>query len=593
MNGGLPGITVRFFKLWREEGVRGFLRRTRLINRFKPFDRLSLKVAAIAELGWHPLISIVIVADSSDDKQLAAAITSVKSQIYPHWELWLAPAAQTAPAPEVWHAWTVADSRIKIATRQVDDTHPLSHELLQKLSGEYVVVLDGRGKLNEHALYWLVRELVAHPDSGFIYADEDKLESAGKHVAPHFKPDWNPDLFLAWDYVGALKVFRTHLVRELGGFRTDCIRSQGYDLALRAVERLEAGGIRHVPRILYHEYLDAEAGNLDKTSLSRQATAACIAVRDHLARRGINATVRESDEMSGSLRVRYALPIPPPEVTLVIPTRNGLELLRRCLDSIEASTGYPCYDIIIVDNGSDDPATVNYLKLLQDKPGLQIIRDDGSFNFSRLNNLAVKHARGTVVGLLNNDLEVINADWLIEMVSQAMRPEIGVVGARLWYPDNTIQHAGVVMVNGVARHIHKGLPRGENGYFGRAVMVQNFVAVTAACLVVRKEIYAEVGGLDEKFAVAFNDVDFCMRVAARGYHNLWTPYAELYHHESASRGYENTPKKRARFMMEIEHMRKRWGNAMFDDPAYNPNLHSESQDFPLARAPRHLERRAG
>ena len=182
-----------------------------------------------------------------------------------------------------------------------------------------------------------------------------------------------------------------------------------------------------------------------------------------------------------------SFPFPPPEVTLVIPTRNGLEFLRRCLDSIKAKTNYPCYDIIIVDNGSDDPATLNYLKFLQGQPGLQVIGDDGPFNFSRLNNLAVKLARGTVVGLLNNDLEVINADWLIEMVSQVLRPEIGIVGARLWYSDNTIQHAGVVMADGVASHLHKGLRRGENGYFGRAVLVQNFVAVTAACLVVRKK----------------------------------------------------------------------------------------------------------
>jgi GT2 family glycosyltransferase len=569
------------------------LRRTKLINSLKPIDRLSLKATELNDLEWHPLISIVIVADSSDDERLAAVIGSIGSQAYPYWELWVAPGARKIPDQQVWNAWTATDPRIRIEFRQVDVDNQLANELIGKVGGEYVIFLDGRGKLNEHALYWIARELVTHPGTSFIYADEDKLDNTGGRFAPHFKPDWNPDLFLTWDYVGALKVLRTYLVRELGGFRTDCSGSRGYDLALRAVERLEAGGIRHIPRVLYHEYLDAEAGDLGKTSLSRQATAACIAVRDHLARRGINATVRESDEMPGSLRVRYALPIPPPEVTLVIPTRNGLELLRRCLDSIEARTDYLCYDIIIVDNGSDDPATVNYLKFLQGKPGLQVIRDHGPFNFSRLNNLAVKHAKGTVVGLLNNDLEVINADWLIEMVSQALRPEIGVVGARLWYPDNTIQHAGVVMANGVARHIHKGLPRGENGYFGRAVMVQNFVAVTAACLVMRKKIYEEVGGLDEKFAVAFNDVDFCMRVAARGYHNLWTPYAELYHHESASRGYEDTPEKKARFMMEIEHMRKRWGNAMFDDPAYNPNLHSESKDFPLARPPRHLKRRAG
>lgn len=589
MSGGLPRITLRFLKIWREEGWKGFLRVARLINDAKRFDRLSLKVEPIGALERHPLISILFVADSWDAKQSVAAIASVRNQNYPHWELWIACKAQAAPKAEVWHASTVEDSRIRLAFRQVGEPHPFSHQLLHKLKGEYVVILDGRGKLNEHALYWIVRELVAHPDAGFIYADEDKLDSAERHVAPHFKPDWNPDLFLACDYVGSLKVLRTHLARELGGFRTGCSESQGYDLAVRAVERLEARDIRHIPRILYHEYLDTNAGDRDKDAISQKAKAAASIVRNHLARRDIHAMISESEEMPGCLRVRYVLPTPPPEVTLLIPTRNGLEILRRCMNNIETRTDYPCYDIIIIDNGSDDPATLNYLMSLHGKQGLQVIRDGGPFNFSRLNNLAVTRAKGTVVGLLNNDLEVINADWLIEMVSQALRPEIGIVGARLWYPDDTLQHAGVVMAGGVARHVHKGLARGENGYFGRAVLPQNFVAVTAACLVMRKKIYEEVGGLDEEFAVAFNDIDFCMRVAARGYRNLWTPYAELYHHESVSRGHEDTPEKRVRFMNEIERMKVRWGSAMFNDPAYNPNLHDGPDDFSRAR----ITRRAG
>ena len=593
IHGGLLEVAVGLFRLWRADGVRGVWRKTRLITSVKPITRLSAKAEAFTDLAWHPLISIVIVADSSDGARFAEAIGSVRSQIYPYWEIWVTPDARKTPDTEDWRAWATTDSRIRIEPRGVDVTEQLANDVLGKVHGEFVIFLDGLGKLDKHALYWIARELVAHPGAGLIYADEDKVDSAGGRFAPHFKPDWNPDLFLTWDYIGAFKVLRTKLARELCGFRTGYGGSCGYDLALRAVEQLDASDIRHIPRILYHAYMEVEAVKLDETHLSRKAKTACIAVRDHLARRCVNAVVNESDEMPGCLRVRYILPISPPEVTLVIPTRNGLEFLRRCLDSIKAKTNYPCYDIIIVDNGSDDPATLNYLKFLQGQPGLQVIGDDGPFNFSRLNNLAVRRARGTVVGLLNNDLEVINADWLIEMVSQVLRPEIGIVGARLWYSDDTIQHAGVIMADGVASHLHKGLRRGENGYFGRAVLVQNFVAVTAACLVVRKKIYEEVGGLDEEFAVAFNDVDFCMRVTACGYRNLWTPYAELYHHESASRGYEDTPEKKARFMTEIEHMRERWGDAMFDDPAYNPNLHSESKDFQLARLPRRLERSGG
>ena len=462
-----------------------------------------------------------------------------------------------------------------------------------KVDGQYVIFLDGKGKLSPQALYWVVREITANPLADFIYCDEDKVDSQSRRSAPHFKPDWNPDLFLTWDYAGTFKVFRTSLARQLGGFRAGYGDSQEYDFALRAVERLNTGSVRHVPRILYHGYLDAEAGAHNKAVLPWENDCAGSAVRDHLERLGVNTIVSEADEMPGCLRVRYTLPVVLPGVTLVIPTRNGLELLRRCLESIKARTSYSNYDIIVVDNGSDDVPTLKYLESLHGKPGMQVIRDDEPFNFSRLNNLAVGRAKGSVLGLLNNDLEVINADWLSEMVSQALRPEIGIVGARLWYPNDTIQHAGVILSGGVAGHVHKGLARGSKGYFGRAVLTQNFVAVTAACMVLRKKIYQEVGGLDEEFAVAFNDIDLCLRVVSLGYRNLWTPYAQLYHYESASRGHEDTTQKMERFMQEVERMQKRWGNAMFTDPAYNPNLHSRLKDFSLAWPPNHFERKAG
>jgi GT2 family glycosyltransferase len=286
--------------------------------------------------------------------------------------------------------------------------------------------------------------------------------------------------------------------------------------------------------------------------------------------------------------VRYELPESPPLVSLIVPTRNGLELLRRCINSILEKTDYPNYEILIVDNGSDQQAVLEYLANIVNDRRVRVLRDDRSFNFSALNNSAVQSARGEVVGLINNDIEVISPDWLSEMVSIALQPSVGAVGARLWFPDETLQHGGIILgVGGVANHSHKHLPRGVPGYFGRAALIQSFSAVTAACLVVRRDLYEQVGGLDEaNLAVAFNDVDFCLKLREAGYRNVWTPHAELYHHESATRGYEDTPVKKERFEREIAHKRRRWGAVLTTDPAYSPNLTLEYEDFSYAWPPR-------
>jgi GT2 family glycosyltransferase len=274
------------------------------------------------------------------------------------------------------------------------------------------------------------------------------------------------------------------------------------------------------------------------------------------------------------LRVRYELPGPPPLVSIIIPTRNGIQLLRRCISSIREKTTYGPYEIIVVDNQSTDPETLAYLDGLKSDGIADILSYDAPFNYSAINNHAVRVTRGALLCLLNNDIEVIGADWLGEMVSQAIRPEIGAVGALLYYPDDTIQHAGVIVgLSGCADHLYAGAPRGTKGMMGRACVVQNLSAVTAACLVIRKDIYTAVGGFDESnLPVSFNDVDFCLRVLERGYRNLWTPFAELYHHESATRGREHALGKLDDAANEEAYLRERWPRFMERDPAYNPNL---------------------
>jgi GT2 family glycosyltransferase len=310
-------------------------------------------------------------------------------------------------------------------------------------------------------------------------------------------------------------------------------------------------------------------------------------VQAHLDRTGAHARAEAQTGIDG-VRVRFAVPQPAPLVSMVIPTRNGLDLLRPCVDSILRRSTYPAFEIIIVDNGSDDPACLAWMQQAAKDPRISIRRDDRPFNFSALNNAAVADARGEFIALVNNDIEVITPGWLEEMVSLAARPGIGAVGARLWYGDGTLQHGGVITgIGASAGHAHKKLTRGEPGMMGRAQRLQALSAVTAACLVVRREAYEQVGGLDEEaFVVAFNDIDFCLKLRAAGLRNVWTPFAELYHHESVSRGSDRHPSRKQRFERERAALQARWGAALARDPAYNPNLTLSNENFALADPPR-------
>ena len=385
--------------------------------------------------------------------------------------------------------------------------------------------------------------------------------------------------------ISHLGVYRAELVNQVGGFRVGYEGSQDHDLALRCIEKLSAAQIIHIPRVLYHWRVLPGGTAYRGDEKPYAAIAGAKAINDHLRRCNIAGQAMHE---AGHYRVQYDIPSPEPLVSLIIPTRNGLHLLRQCVESILSKTSYTRYEILIVDNGSDDAATLDYLQALRQNPRVRVLRDDRPFNYSAINNAAVTQAQGSIIGLINNDIEVISPGWLNEMVSHAVRPEIGCVGARLWFPDGTLQHGGVILgLGGVAGHGHYRLQQGNPGYFGRAQVIQNFSAVTAACLLVRKNIYMQVGGLDEEnLAIAFNDVDFCLRVGKLGYRNLWTPYAELYHHESATRGADDTPEKMALFQKEIKYMQTRWGAVLLTDAAYSPNLACDQWDFSLAWPPR-------
>ena len=432
----------------------------------------------------------------------------------------------------------------------------------------------------------LAVEVNAHPEVDLLYSDEDKIDEEGNRYHPYFKPDWNPDLFLSQNLVTHLCVCRSRLVREINGFREGYEGAQDWDLVMRIVEQIPATHIRHLPYVLYHWRAIPGSTALGRDQKTYATDAQHKLLTSHLER--INVAAQVLPGPGDYWRVRYTLPQPPPLVTLIVPTRNRFDLLHRCVESIFAKTTYPRFELMIVDNQSDDPQTLDYLRQLTHERAARVLQYDAPFNYSAINNLAVQQAQGDVICLLNNDIEVITPDWLEEMVSQALRPEVGVVGAMLYYPNDTIQHAGVVVgLLGIAGHAYAVQPRGHGGQMLRAQLQQNLSAVTAACAVFRRSVFLEVGGLDERnLSVAFNDVDLCLRLVEKGYRNVWTPYAELYHHESASRGFDDNFEKQARFKREIAYMSKRWRHIIRNDPAHNPNLTLERGDASLAFPPR-------
>jgi GT2 family glycosyltransferase len=555
------------------------------------FDTLSAEMRAAmcvqsVQFTHKPLISIVMPVCNTSPMWLLETLSSVTNQIYQKWELCIAYDLQTGSVTRsLLERYALQDHRIKINfSKSNGRIATAKNSALELVTGEWIALLDPDDLLAESALFWIVEAINRNPNIGMIYSDEDKINDQSIRLSPYFKCDWNPDLFYSQNIFSHLGVYLSSLVKQVSGFRGALGGSEDYDLTLRCIELINRNQIHHIPRVLYHCRAHAEKTGAADTARSSAGFAEIKALNEHLVRLGVNA---KAESTQYGHRVRYSLPDPRPLVSLIIPTRNSLSLLQKCVESITDKTNYKPFEILIVDNGSDDPETLLYMKSIGSKEGIRVIRDDGVFNYSALNNAAVKLARGEIIGLINNDIEVIASDWLSEMASHALRPEVGAVGARLWYPDDTLQHGGIILGRGGAWHAHRNTSKSDPGYMARAICIQSLSAVTGACLVVRRSVYEELGGLNEAdLPVAFNDVDFCIRALKAGYRNIWTPYAELYHHESATRGNDDTPAKRARARQELNYMQTRWACELHHDPAYSPNLTNESEDFSLAWPPR-------
>lgn len=547
-------------------------------------------LAQIANL-WktQTTISVVMPTFNSNLPFLKAAIQSLKNQVYTHWELCIADDASSDPQiKEYLQSEQEIDDRIKILFREKNGhISAASNSALTLASGEFIALLDHDDVLHPLALWHIAKSINENPEVGILYSDEDKLSQAGERCNPYFKCDFNPELMLAHNMISHLGCYRKSLIDLVGGFREDFVGSQDYDLALRIIDHIPISQIIHIPHVLYHWRITPESTALNLNTKSYAQSAAIRAIGEHISRKGLSGKVTPCPEMPHiGYRVQFDCPTPHPKVSIIIPTRDKANLLENCIDSILEKTSYTNYEIIVMDNGSSESASFKLFERLQ-KQGVLIVRDESPFNYSALNNKAVKLSQGQFICLMNNDIEVITPGWLEEMVSFASQADIGAVGARLWYPNDTIQHAGVIVgLGGVAGHAFVNLERGEPGYFGRAIVHQSYSAVTAACLVVRKCVFEQVEGLDESLAIAFNDVDFCLRVREAGYRNVWTPYAQMYHHESASRGTEDTPAKKARFEQECALIRARWADITDYDPTYSPNLALGTHHFEMAFPPR-------
>jgi glycosyltransferase involved in cell wall biosynthesis len=537
----------------------------------------------IAAFATRPLISVAMPVYNTPEGLLVKAIESVLGQLYTHWELCIADDASTEPhVRQVLERYSAKDARIHVALREKNGhICEASNTALGLATGELLALFDHDDILAPRALYEVAAEFDRHPGAQLVYTDEDKVDMEDRRFDPYFKPDWNPDLNYGQNYVSHLSVYRTALVRDIGGFRKGFEGSQDWDLLLRAIERMPASAIRHVPNVLYHWRAAPGSTALQLAEKDYPVQAARRALEDHFKRTGQDVELLAVP--GDHWRVRYPVPSPAPLVSLIMPTRNAVKLVRQAVRSILDLTDYPNFEIVIVDNQSDDPDTTAYFAEIGRgaDPRVRVLPYPEGFNYSAINNFAVREARGDVIGFLNNDVEAIAPGWLTEMVSQAARPGIGAVGAMLYYPLNTVQHAGVILgLGGVAGHPFKEFPRGDQGQKNRLRLVQNYSAVTAACLVIMKARFLEVGGFNERdLPIAFNDVDLCCKLIRAGYRNLWTPHAEFYHHESASRGVEDTPEKKVRFQSEIDYMMNTWGELLMADPAYNPNLTLVGEDF--------------
>lgn len=525
-------------------------------------DRIAIR-QSIRRMGRSPLFSIILLPIANGGHSIPhTAIASIRDQIYPHLELWL----PAVPA----EIDIKADCRLHvISTSAGADLASMFNTALAEVEGDFVLPLPWDASLAETALYELALAIAECPDVDLLYTDEDQMGATGERCAPYFKTGWDPDLALGRDAIGLLAAYRRAVLQQLGGMQlqANSVALTLYDLSLRVAFAVPARHIWHIPAVLCHR--DSGAGSL----LGWNAEAARQIVRAHLGALEERAIVVPAPLAPCWSRVVWDLPDRAPLVSIIVPTRDHAELLEKCAKSILSHTAYPAIELLIVDNDSREPTAVELLHRLSQDARVRVLSYLLPFNYAAQINLAARQARGEVLVLLNNDTEALMPEWLREMVSHALRPDVGAVGAKLIYPDLRIQHAGMVLGPGLwPQHQLRFADRMDAGPNGELALTRTVSVVTGACLALRRSVFAEVGGLDERLKVAFNDVDICLRIGDCGYRVVWTPFAELLHLESASRGRDDTSEKLAIAEREAQLFWRSWRSLRHDDPFHNPNL---------------------
>ena len=549
-------------------------------------DEAELDRQRKTDIEGGPVFSVLVPAYMTREMFLRQLIESVKAQTYDRWELCIADASDreypegVMSVEEIVREYASTDARIRY--KKLTENISISantNEAFAMAEGDYIGFLDHDDLLAPQALYRMA-EAVSRHGADMLYSDEDKVtEDLKKHFQPHFKPEFNLDLLRSNNYITHFLVVKKTLAEEAGLLRDEMNGAQDYDFIFRCSEKAEK--IVRVPEILYH-WRTSETSTADNPMSKQYAyEAGERAISGNLERTGTAGTVEPLPDF-GFYRVRYPVQGTPP-VSVIIPNKDHADMLKKCVESVFAND-YPNVEIIIVENNSTERETYAYYKELSEDPRVRLLRWKHGFNYSAINNYGVRHAKGEYLLFLNNDVRGdISTDWLTEMLGVCQREDVGAVGARLYYPNNKIQHAGIVIgIGGVAGAMFTDLPRGRGGYMHKAAIMQDLSAVTAACMLVKREAFLRAGGFTEELAVAFNDVDLCLKIGKSGYRIVYDPFAELYHDESRTRGAEDTPEKVRRFQSEIEYMRVHWLDIIKNgDPNYNPNLSLKKWNYSL------------
>ena len=503
-------------------------------------------------------LCIMLFITTKEHRLLQQTIESIKQQTCPEWQVVIVASDQSIINTDKFQS--VLNS--KLINIEILFSTLAPHKIARNTKNKYILFLALGDRLHQDFVLHFFQQQQKSPSLRLFYSDHGLLSKGSKKPLIHFKPDWNPDYLHSFNYISYAAVFFCDDLLKITDLLDTIEKDYFHQLLLTLTPQYDKKDIYHLAKPLVQLQVIEKDASTTKTQLTNYFSTS-------------KATYRHP----------FFLPNPAPLVSIIIPTKNQFKLLKQCIDSLLEKTIYPNFELLIIDNQSNDPATLEYLEQLSQREKIHVLPYPHAFNYSAINNFAVQQTNGSLIALLNNDTEIVHSDWLTEMVIHASRPDIGCVGAKLIYPDGSIQHGGVILgIYGTASHAHKHFPNDHTGYFNRLITVHNVSAVTAACLVMRKDVFNQVGGFDEvNLKVAYNDVDLCLKVLQQGYRNLWTPYAELIHHESKSRGKKRSWWQRRKLNKEGLFLKKKWGSLLINDPAYNPNLTLNSEDFSLRK----------